>query len=851
MSSDAGAPKTPTALPSVQLAAVPSGTYGPYIGARPGSTVAVWAEVSSKGKSRRWYTVALAADSTPLGKPLALTDAPDQVGLVAVNPAGGPAKAVGAGKPAGLEQPGFVVLSTRRGFGSQQIEAMVLGVRGELRGGPTALAEPAGEVLWVDAVPTSRGTLALWAVQHGRSANLFSVELGAAGQMVGDVHSVLKDARAWQAVPVKGGAAIAAVVAHKGRDSAGPVEVVYLDLDGKAGKPLVVSSSPTAELDLDMARVQGSLVLAWSDERDLEPRIYLAAIDASGKLVHAPAPATARVGEQALVRVVHPFEGQGRAYLAWENLTERPVHGRALKLAPLGADAKLGKSRAVLLMSAEDGSVPEMAATPDGLAALTLAPACRKGKDCSNADDLPTFIRYGHDMHVVSAEPARLAALGGRGVSLAWGLTCRRHGCSMLAAEAKSPAPVFSVDLGVHTGDWTPPGHHVTPPRPPRVLSNAAVAKVAPLADVSATRVGDSTLAAWVTYFDPTTPYKRLKHPAPDGRYDPTRALLQVRAFPDGKAPLETRTISLRARSLGGVSLAAGDPSKHEALLAWAAVNNKQPQVFVTRLDQDGKKQVQHALTHTKGETSDVATAYVGDGWLVGWVDERTGDPEVYVTKVNRDLRRIAPEHRVTSVSGAATGLVMLRRGDHTLLAWADARDGAQPGWADIYLSRIDNSNAKPLAPEQRLMATRPHSHSPVLAAFGKNAVVAWVEARPQNLLASDSPGIRIGELDPDGHFISPPVVVPGDGGSPTSVGVSCTDAMCGVVMSVDVGHRAVLQAFEWHPGQAQPHLSRLSGLTGPSGESVFPVLLGRDLFFADQAHDGGGSVRRIRIQWD
>lgn len=812
----------------------------------------MWAETPGKGMSRRWYTVALGPDSKPLGKPLALTDAPGEVGLVAVKPAGGSGKAARAGKPAGLDQPGFVVVSTRRGFGNQQVEAMVLGVRGELRGGPTALAEPAGDVLWVDAVPTSRDTLALWAVQHGDQADLFAVELAPDGAMAGAVHKVLAGAQAWQAVPVKGGAALAAVVADKAHSGSGPVEVVYLDLDGKAGKPLVVSKSPTANFDLDMTRVGGSLLLAWSDDRHMEPRLYLAAIDASGKLAHPPAPATARVGEQALVRLVSPFEGHGPAYVAWENLTERPEHGTAIKLAPIGADGKLGASRGVLFMSAEDGSVPEMQATRGGVAALTLAPACRRGADCDNADKLPTFIEYDRTMHVVAAEPTRLAAVGGAGVSLAWGLTCRSHGCTALAALSKSPAPIYAVDLSLKSGDWTPPGHHVAPPTPPYAASNAAIAEVAPLSDVSATRLGNTTLAAWITYFDPTTPYKRLKHPAPDGRYDPTRALVQVRAFPDGKSPGKAQTISLRARSLGGVSISAGDPTKKEALVAWAAMDNKQPQVFLTRVGADGKKQAQHVLTHKKGETSDVTAAYVGDGWLVAWVDNRTGDPEVYVTKVNRALKRVAPVHRVTSVTGAATGLAMLRRGDHTLLVWADARDGAEPGWADIYLSRIGNADAKPLGPEHRLLATRPHSHSPVLAPYGSGAVVAWVETRLDNPLASDSPGIRIGQLDENGNVVSRPVVIPGGaGGSPTSVGVSCKDAMCGVVMSVDLGRRAELQAFEWHPGDTQPRISHLTGLDGPSGESVFPVLLGTDLFFADQTRHSGGRVRRLHIQWD
>ena len=112
-------------------------------------------------------------------------------------------------------------------------------------------------------------------------------------------------------------------------------------------------------------------------------------------------------------------------------------------------------------------------------------------------------------------------------------------------------------------------------------------------------------------------------------------------------------SISLRARSLAGVALAPGRHGEAEALLVWSAIDQRQPQVFLTLVSATGKKLRQKMLTRSPGEVSDIAAVNVGDGWLVAWVDERSKDPEVYVTRVNRQLVRAGPEHRLTRSPGA------------------------------------------------------------------------------------------------------------------------------------------------------------------------------------------------------
>jgi len=59
------------------------------------------------------------------------------------------------------------------------------------------------------------------------------------------------------------------------------------------------------------------LVLAWSDHRGGENRVFSAAVNAAGKVIANAAPATPPLGEQAVLRVIPPTPGSQRGYLAW------------------------------------------------------------------------------------------------------------------------------------------------------------------------------------------------------------------------------------------------------------------------------------------------------------------------------------------------------------------------------------------------------------------------------------------------------------------------------------------------------------------------------------------------------
>ncbi len=805
----------PRALDATHLVDVPNGTFGPYIGTTADSGVLLWAARADDKSS--WFTRDLTRKEA---KPLRVADAPSELGLVAV-------------KSAGAKGSGYIAINSAKNSDGEAITVMLLGPSGSLASGPTGLAQGPEPVLWVDVVPTRAGAIALWALQKGGAAEIWSSQLGKSGENIGAATRVVRKARAWQAATADGGAAVGFVSGEPG--SAGTVQLTFLDTTGRIdGETLTVSPKATAESDLDMARVGAQFVLAWSDTRNVESQIYTATINSRGKLAAPAKPAGTAMGDQALLRLIAPHAKGSSAYLAWENLegsTERLIH-----IGALNRSGQITGSTATLKMAA-DGA-PEFAATKKGVAALTIAPACQHKQACDSPDLLPTFAEFDATLQPVASEPMRLHQLSGRAVGLAWGLHCPDAKCFTLAAEETSPAPIFRVQVEPRSAKWQPVGAKLKPSTPPRIVGNHAVTQTDPLAAVAAVSVNKGTLVSWVTYFDPNKPYQRRKTPAPDGRFEPLRAQLRVRLLPKSGPAAPEHVISYRARSLGGVALSPGNAD--EVLQVWSAIDNGQPQVFTTLLSGEGAKKSLRMLTRSKGEVSDVTAEFVGDGWLIGWIDSRHGRPEVYITKVNKLLQRVIPERRLTNAEGTKSGVRILRQGGEAVVAWSDARRGKQ-GFGDIYTATVSAVDGLTKASPKPVQESAAHAYSPVLASHGSKTVVAWLEHDKDGKNA----GVKLLSL---GSTTQPKLVAAPDDGALTGLAGACSDAGCRWLLSRDAGSSADLWAVISRPS-AKATLKRLSGLSGPASQVVSPVLLDDAAFVLDQRR-GKGRVRRMEIEW-
>ncbi|HEY3235559.1 MAG TPA: hypothetical protein VGJ84_12650, partial [Polyangiaceae bacterium] len=768
--------------------------------------------------------------------------------------------ASGTGKKSPTEPaelyPGFIVLSSTRSAEKGAVQAMLLSSRGERVAGPVSLTQSATRVFWLEAVKTRDSNLLFWADQHGPGADVFCVRLGADGQAPGEPReprALARDVRAWQATATDGGAALAVVRATSSKATTGSVELLLLDSLGSArGKASVVNAEATANPDLDLIFQGGRLLIAWSDVREGDAHIFTATAEADGKVTRSPLRATRPLGEQTLVRLVTPFDQRSPGYLAWEYLGEQNGNQRKIHVTRVTSDGVASGVESALLLSAPDDTVPELAAGGDGISALTVAPACLVNQSCKNSQaPEPIFVQLDTKLEPVAVEPLRRNPSAEK-VASAWGLACVASGCMALAAQRTNPAPVFAVELVKRSTRYKAPVEPGVPKALPRAREIQALGESEVLAAVDAASGPDSTLAAWVTYFDPTTPYQRLVTPAPDGRYEPTRARLMVRAL--GKKPtglFEPQTISLRANSLGGVSVSASDSPPDEFLVGWSAPDQGQAQAFVTLVDARGKRRGQRLVSRGGRNVSDVAAAPAVNGWLLGWIDERDGDPEVYVQKLTRSLQRVGTEQRITKAPGAATGLRMLSLGPRTLLVWADTQGGVEPGWADIFAEFVQSSDGAPLGAPVRLLETRPHSHSPAVKKLGSSVAVAWVEAQAKpSDPAEQRSGVRVGRLDAQARFVEPPALVEVAEGTPSGVALECSEQRCNVAVSAEVRGRSVLQAFQWNPGKP-PAVQNLLSLRGPSGQSVSPVLSGGELFCSEQLSPQRARVRRLLIDWE
>jgi hypothetical protein len=297
---------------------------------------------------------------------------------------------------------------------------------------------------------------------------------------------------------------------------------------------------------------------------------------------------------------------------------------------------------------------------------------------------------------------------------------------------------------------------------------------------------------------------------------------------------------------VGGVALAHGDPAKDEMLLAWAGLDAGVPQVFLTLVGKGGTKLSQRMLTRKKGDLGDIAAAWVGDGWVIAWVDERAGDPEVFATKLDARLNRIVPEQRLTNAAGTASDLSLVFDGKALRLAWSDARVAELPGQADIYTVLLKSRDASRDGEEQRVAATRAHSFGPRLAPYQGGFALGWVERGEEG-----GPGaVAVATFAADGSAgpAAQPFAV--GGGEPRALGIECAGSACHLAVIAEDKEKEQVQLVgaNWSvsgPGSNAPLLP----VAGTAATGVSPMFWRGDLLFVDSGQDGT-RIRRAKVKW-
>jgi hypothetical protein len=838
-------PKYPPNAPSFPVASVPDKSVGPFLTRRHDGAMAAYLG-PAEGSPRRVIALPLGSDGSPFDPQVVAPVSADAATLV-VRPSG--------------EQGAYVAAWTDLVERGESINVMGLSSLGKPRARPTEVARTQDNVVWIEIVPTAHGELMFWAEEtQAAGANVFLVPLAADGQPHGMPSAVVRNVTSWQAVASAVGGGLVFVTQKPGKgEGAKPTSTITwraFDDEGRSlGAPLTLDTSEKKVSDIDVANVAGTLVFAWTRRGAPEPEVMVAGLDAQGKLT-PPRSISARSGGAALVDAVGGPHG---GILAWQETTHLARGTRRLHLVPLPEtqplpDARPGASDEGVL-EVDTSGAPELAPLEHGYAVLARVRTCPApaiaGIECDDPTPSPTYIRLDERLTVRETLPLFVGDTQER-ATLGWGLACDKSDCLALVAGASTPAEVRAVRLGSGANHWRAPLPIPPPEGAPTVQAVDTIGSSDVYSELAVTDVGDTPMLAAIATEAPATASGVVGAPVTVTSLDRTTGVARAAA----------NSVTRRALTEGGVSIAAAE-GVPGGVVGWVGRDNGHSAVHLTRVDAAGKRIKEIQLTTAPADTSDVAVAWAGGGWVVAWVDTRDGNGEVYATKVDADLRRVAREVRITNAPGDASDVTVLgvpgKDGPGVWIAWADPRDSVKDGAADIFVARVKGLDATVDVPEQRVLATVPHSRSPALA-MGEGSrtgaggpCIAWIEEAPAGADPAGATvyGALVGALDANGHLIGETARTRGAGdGFPTSVALERIGSRLHMVLTRSSKDDVFLDGMTVAPGVPTRPFT-LFGLEGPPSMDVSLAVLGSGVYFNDQSEGGAeGRIRRATVEW-
>ncbi len=692
--------------PSVQ---VPRGALGPHLVVGSSGALMVWAYNADSGTV--WLTRPLGRDAKPTQPPALVAEAPSSTGHLTVQPFAG----------------GAIGLSTSRANETSTIELVVFELDGSLRTSPSAVVRTPHEIAWVDVVSFERGGLLLWAVRTGRSAALYALPLTGFGQGEGEVVAVHSGATGWQARRAGDGAIVAVVTESS--------ELEFLVLDEHA-RPIVENVAPGVKgvrAHVDIVDRGGEFLAVFAARHIADDQVFSLRLGPDGAAVEAPRLAVPPMGEQRPKQLL--ATPRGALYLVWES----EQYTGSWLLAALRPD---GSVLGPIVTLPVRGMLPPSVAVDDRGVVVLLGACASQGEPCSTNALSESASPGGAEVWLLSPELAFISrqhvAVDGQPADMAWGARCQGGNCYGLLARADGDRQVVAASLQVsmpqRQASLATPESRPAAALFPTLDSGGIVSTLGirsllappePLVAVASAAGAGETLFT-LSDFEPSTPYRTPKQPAPDGRLAPVRAVLRaydLEATAGGGGLAPQAVISYRARSVGGLAAASqGDRN----VVVWSALDPKVPQVFATLLIA-GKAVTQRMLTRNRGEIRTVAVAPgLEQKWAVAWVDERGGAAAAHLMLVSEKLYPVT--HELALHQGLEPSVVRLRAEGDELWALVQGRSvrGDDVGREVIVLRRFERKTMLPLGEPSRLLA----SDTPLLSvdfASGKRPAVIWI----------------------------------------------------------------------------------------------------------------------------
>jgi hypothetical protein len=384
----------------------------------------------------------------------------------------------------------------------------------------------------------------------------------------------------------------------------------------------------------------------------------------------------------------------------------------------------------------------------------------------------------------------------------------------------------------------------VTPlyaPGRPRPQSVATILRTEPVSQVALARSGGGAIAAVLTRGGDTT----------KGRAGAGTALYVVARDKEGKAG-DPIPISTRADSAAGVGLATAPDGS--VVLAWGNREEGGTRVRLARLSPAAKKLADVIVSTRKTDVTSVNVATVEGGFVVGWIDARENQGEVYAAKVTPDLGRIGEHQRLTNAPGDASDLTLVAHPSGVVwLAWTDPRESPREGNGDIYAISVRAKDARKAGDEVRVLASAAHSRSPSLAVANDGVAIGWVEEAPIGTETEGHAayGAMLATLDARGHVVRDPIRLRGAGrGAPVGIVLDPQRAGTRGILVRSAPEELDLDAFTVERSGSVV----TSWLLSPEGPPTLdlPIALdGSEAIFAEEGRNANEyRVRRLLLDW-
>jgi hypothetical protein len=198
---------------------------------------------------------------------------------------------------------------------------------------------------------------------------------------------------------------------------------------------------------------------------------------------------------------------------------------------------------------------------------------------------------------------------------------------------------------------------------------------------------------------------------------------------------VSTRTVRSKAATSAS-RIRPPHPAKHrwcgtgtEFGVAWQDERDGNKEIYFARIDANGVKQgVDIRVTIDAQNSERPSLVWTGTEFVVAWQDERDGNKEIYLVRLNALGVKLGTDIRVTNNTENSERPSFAWTGTELALAWQDERDGNK----EIYCARFAATGVKQ-GTDIRITNDGQTSERPSLVSTGSELGIAWQDERDGN----------------------------------------------------------------------------------------------------------------------